>query len=397
MNIEILTLSEITAIDGEEGDFTVSIKQAPRYVEVDLCIACGTCAEKCPRQVPDEYEEGLGVRKAIYVPYPQAVPLKYTIDAGNCIYFEKGKCRACEKFCPTGAIRFDQTEKELTLQAGSVIITTGFAPFDPSGLDNYPYASCANIITSLEFERLLSAGGPTKGALQRFSDGQPPAGIAWLQCVGSRDINKCDNPYCSSVCCMYALKEAMLAGEHGEAELETAIFFTDMRTCGKEFEKYYERAKSDGVRFVRSRIHTITEEADGSLRFRYTTENGTPVEETFDLVVLSVGMEASPATRRLAKKLGVRETDEGLLVSVFDPILETRLEIEADLLNLATAIEPADPADIARLFKLSTTAENISALCKGCGICAAACPRKAIDMKHFRDTQIEAALAAGME
>ena len=301
----MLTLSEVTGIQGEAGDFTVSVKQAPRYVDMDKCIACGLCAEKCPKKVTSEYDAGLINRKAIYVPYPQAVPLKYVIDAQSCIYLEKGKCGACEKFCPAGAINFKDTEKDLTLNVGSVILTAGFQAYDPKGLDNYQYARLPNVVTSLEFERLLSAGGPTKGAITRPSDGAEVSKIAWLQCVGSRDFNKCDNAYCSSVCCMYALKEAMMVQDHVAGAVEPTIFFMDIRTYGKDFEKYYERAKGEGVRFVRSRIHTIEEAPDGTLDLRYVTEDGQIVDESFDIAVLSVGMESTDSLQRLAETLDI--------------------------------------------------------------------------------------------
>ena len=288
---------------------------------MEKCIACGACAEKCPKKVTNEYNAGIDIRKAIFVPYPQAVPLKYSIDAANCIYFKNGKCKACEKFCPTEAIRFDDTEKERVLNVGAVIMTTGFKPFDPSGLDNYQYVNYANVVTSIEFERLLSAGGPTKGAIRRLSDGKEPSRIAWLQCVGSRDLNRCDNEYCSSVCCMYALKEAMMAREHVHGDFEASIFFMDMRTYGKDFEKYYERAKAEGVRFIRSRVHTVTEKPDGTLRFRYADESGKIVEEEFDLAVLSVGMEASKATAKLAAGIGVELNALGFVKT--DPLLPT--------------------------------------------------------------------------
>ncbi len=321
----MLTLSQVTAIDGEAGDFTVTVKQSPRYVDMEKCIACGACAEKCPKKIANEYNEGIDVRKAIFVPYPQAVPLKYTIDADNCIYFKNGKCKACEKFCPTEAIRFDDTGNEFELKVGSVIMTTGFKPFDPSGLDNYQYANFANVVTSIEFERLLSAGGPTKGAIHRISDGKEPTRIAWLQCVGSRDSNRCDNPYCSSVCCMYALKEAMMAKEHIHGDFEASIFYMDIRTYGKEFEKYYERAKAEGVRFVRSRVHTITEKPDGTLQFRYTDESGQVIEEEFDLAVLSVGMETSASTRQLAESIGVELNASGFVkTDTFLPVATSR-------------------------------------------------------------------------
>ena len=233
----MLTLCEVKNISGGEGNFTVEILQHPRYVDMDKCIACGLCAEKCPKKVDDPYNENLIKRKAIYVPYSQAVPLKYTIDAENCIYFKNGKCKACEKFCPSGAINFNDVEKPITLNVGSIILATGFNSFDPERFDQYAYAGLPDVVTSLEFERILSATGPFSGHLvrpsSRRSKKQPekyPEKIAWLQCVGSRDINRCDNGYCSSVCCMYAVKQAVMARDHSKTPLECAIFYMDMRT-----------------------------------------------------------------------------------------------------------------------------------------------------------------------
>ncbi|OQX03482.1 MAG: heterodisulfide reductase, partial [Desulfobacteraceae bacterium IS3] len=307
MNIELLTLSTVTAIEGQEGNFNVKIKKAPRYVDMDKCIACGTCAEKCPAKTDDEFNQSLAKRKAIYVPYPQAVPLKYAIDADRCIYFRKnGKCKACEKFCPTNAIKFDDKEQEVTLNVGSVIVTAGFKAFDPSKFDNYQYSKLPNVVTSLEFERILSAGGPSGGHVTRPSDGKTPAKVAWLQCVGSRDLNRCDNQYCSAVCCMYAIKESVIAKEHIGKNFQPAIFFMDMRTYGKDFEKYYDRAKNEGVRFIRSKVHTISEiDETGTLNLRYVTEAGEIKDESFDMVVLSVGMEPSDSAVEVAGRLGV--------------------------------------------------------------------------------------------
>ncbi len=309
INIELLTLSEVTSIEGEEGNFSVSVKTSPRYVDMEKCIACGACEEKCPAKTVDEFNEGLSKRKAIYVPYPQAVPLKYVIDADRCIYFRektKGKCKACEKFCPTEAIKFDDKEASVTLNVGSVIVTSGFKPFDPSSFDNYQYAEFSNVVTSLEFERILAAGGPTTGHVLRPSDNKEPAKIAWLQCVGSRDLNRCDNEYCSSVCCMYAIKEALIAKEHIGNNFEPTIFFIDVRTHGKDFEKYYERAKAEGVRCIRSRVHTITEaDETGTLALSYVSDSGELIDENFDMAVLSVGMEPSDSAVDLAEKMGV--------------------------------------------------------------------------------------------
>lgn len=253
----------------------------------------------------DEYNQNLGKRKAIYVPYQQAVPLKYVIDKENCIYFLKGKCRACEKFCPTDAVNLEDKEEKIALRVGSVIFTPGFQTFDPRRYETYHYANLPNVITSLEFERILSSTGPYRGHLQRPSDGREPKKIAWLQCVGSRDLNRCDNGYCSSVCCMAAVKEAVVAQEHTADPLETAIFCMDIRTFGKDYEKYYNQAKDQyGVRFVRSRIHTVDPlQNSDDLLLQFSDEEGNLRQEVFDMVVLSVGMEAHGDTIALSKRL----------------------------------------------------------------------------------------------
>jgi heterodisulfide reductase subunit A len=298
-------------------------------VDIEKCVACGICAEKCPRKIADKFNMGLSERKAIYVPYPQAVPLKYVIDADKCIYLKKGKgkCKACEKYCPTGAINFDDQEVSMTLNVGSVILTTGFKPFDPSRFDNYQYKKYPNVITSIEFERILSAGGPFSGHIRRPSDNRQPAKIAWLQCIGSRDLNRCDNEYCSSVCCMYAIKEAVITREHLGDDVIPTIFFTDIRTHGKDFEKYYERAKTQGVRFVRARVHTITEaDESGTLNLRYVTEPGEMISEDLDMVVLSAGMEPADLSIEMCKRLDLKlnefnfiKTDGILPVSTSKP------------------------------------------------------------------------------
>ncbi len=296
-------------------------------MDTEKCIACGTCAEKCPRRVDDEYNEGLIPRKAAYVPYAQAVPLKYVIDKDHCIYFQKGKCRACEKFCPTQAIKFDDREETLRLNVGAVIMASGFKPFDPSRFETYHYAAYPNVVTSMEFERILSSTGPFHGHLQRPSDNKIPQKIAWLQCVGSRDINRCDHPYCSSVCCMYAIKEAVMAKEHAPHGLDAAIFFMDMRTYGKDFERYYNRAEDQmGVRFIRSRIHTIEEDAQTrDLALQYATEGGEVIEERFDMVVLSVGMETPDHLVKAADRLGVDlDQDQFVQTAVFNPVETSR-------------------------------------------------------------------------
>jgi heterodisulfide reductase subunit A-like polyferredoxin len=305
----------------------VELQKYPRYVDVKKCIACGTCAEKCPRKVDSEYNEGLAKRKAIYVPYSQAVPLKYAIDRKNCIYFEKGKCRACEKLCPTGAVNLQDREEKLTVKVGSVLLAPGFTPFDPSRYETYRYGNSPNVVTSLEFERILSPTGPYGGHIRRPSDGEAPRKIAWLQCVGSRDIHKCDHVYCSAVCCMYAVKEAIVAKEHAKAGLDCSIFFMDMRTYGKDFEKYYDDAREKrGIRFIRSRVHTIDPiNETGGLLLKYADESGQYREEAYDMVVLSVGMETGPEVIRLAEKLGIDLSEDGFCrTDPFHPVHSSR-------------------------------------------------------------------------
>jgi heterodisulfide reductase subunit A2 len=320
----------VQKISGTAGNFEVELLQHPRYVDMEKCIACGECAEKCPKKVTDTFNAGLATRKSIYVEYPQAVPLKYAIDAKSCIYLKNGKCGFCAKVCPTKAINFDDKPKALTIQVGSVVLAPGFSAFDPQKLDNYQYSQYKNVITSLEMERILSATGPYGGHLVRPSDHREPKKIAWLQCIGSRDINRCDHGYCSSVCCMYAVKEAVIAKEHSPEPLDTAIFYMDMRTYGKEFESYYKRAEDEkGVRFVRTRVHTIVEDRDTQdLLLRYVDESGKNLDERFDMVVLSVGMETSKELAALAGRLEIElNADNFAKTDCFTPVTTSRAGI----------------------------------------------------------------------
>jgi len=289
----------------------VEILKHPRYVRMDKCIGCGTCAEKCPKKVDDTFNQGLIKRKAIYVEYAQAVPLKYAIDAKECIYLQKGKCKACEKLCPSHAIDFEEKEEKRTIRTGAIILAPGFKPYDPARYISYKYAKYPNVVTSMEFERILSATGPFQGHLVRPSDHKEPQKIAWLQCIGSRDVHHCDHAYCSSVCCMYAIKEAVIAKEHAGSKLDCAVFYMDMRTHGKDFERYYEDAKGKhGIRFIRSRVPTV-EPAIGSddLMVPYVSETGELMQERFDMVVLSVGLEVSPDAAALATRMGLNLTE----------------------------------------------------------------------------------------
>ncbi len=366
INIELITLAEITDVRGEQGNFEVDVFQKARYVDMTKCIACGACAEKCPKKVEDTYNASLAKRKAIYVPYPQAVPLKYAIDADNCIMLTKGKCGNCEKTCPAGAILYADKDKNLTLNVGSIILAPGFKTYNPSGKAIYNYDASKDVVTSIEFERYLSASGPNQGHVVRPSDNGHPHKIAWLQCVGSRDINTCGNGYCSSVCCMYAIKQAIIAKEH-DPSLECTIFYMDMRTHGKGFESCYNEAKEKhGIKFVRCKVHSVftqeeklnneekldiksvedneiksTTEAKESKKDNknkknknvkqhqvisyFDEETGKVVSDLYDIVVLSVGMEISPETKALAEKIGIGLTDSGFIkTSSFDPVAATK-------------------------------------------------------------------------
>jgi heterodisulfide reductase subunit A len=306
-------------------------------------VGCGACAEKCPGKWTDLYNADLKKRTAIYVEYPQAVPLKYGINPEFCLKLTKDKCGTCQDVCPANAIDYTQTEEHLTIDAGSIIFSPGFTPFDPSRFDNYQYANLPNVVTSMEFERILSATGPTMGHITTFpklplnpkkkkdkllaEKRKDPKKIAWFQCVGSRDINKCDNAYCSSVCCMYAIKEAVIAKEHAGKDLDCSIFFMDMRTPGKEFEKFYQNAKEKhGVNFIRSKVHSVTENPEThDLDIRYVDELGQIVDDTYDMIVLSVGLEISKETKALAKTLGIDLTPSGFCkTDSFEPVSSSR-------------------------------------------------------------------------
>jgi len=313
----------------------------PFHVQTDVCMACGACASVCPtghitlekinstitrrknvKPIPSEYEMGLKGRKPVYVPYAQAVPNTPAIDRDVCVHFKTGGCKVCAEFCGVDAIDYDMQDEIVELEVGSIILAPGFEPFDPSKFDAYNYANHPNVITSMEMERVLSASGPTEGHLVRLSDHKEPKKIAWFQCVGSRDLNRCDNSYCSSVCCMYAIKEAVIAKEHAGDDLECTIFYMDMRTHGKDFERFYNSAQEKGVRFVRSRVHTI-DPVPGSddLAVRYVTESGELQNETFDQVVLSVGLQTNPETVALAEKLGIELTEGNFCkTEIFEPV-----------------------------------------------------------------------------
>jgi len=301
-NINLITNSEVKNIEGDPGSLKVTLSSRPRFIDPVKCTGCGECSKHCPVTAISTYNKGLDMRRATYIEYAQAVPLAFAIDSETCI-----GCGLCENMCIAKAINYDDKEKETVLTAGSVILSSGSQGFDPSALDYLGYGKFPNVITSEEFERILSASGPYFGHLMRPLDREEPKRIAWLQCVGSRDKNRTGNGYCSSVCCMYAVKEAMIAKEHAHGDLDCVIFNMDMRTFGKDYENYYIRARDEeGVQFVNARIHTIDEVREtGDLAVRYADENGSIREEIFSMAVLSVGLKIPDTSVRLAEKLGI--------------------------------------------------------------------------------------------
>ena len=310
LNINLITNTEVETLEGEAGNFHVKLVNHPRYIDVEKCTACGECSRVCPATAVNDFNQGLDNREATYMRYPQAIPRGFVIDRNVCI-----GCGLCEKVCLAEAVQYDEKPRKTEVEVGAVVLAPGNNAFDPSSFETYNYMDLPNVVTSLEFERILSASGPYQGHLMRPYDREEPQKIAWLQCVGSRDLNRCDNSYCSAVCCMYAIKEAVIAKEHAHGDLDTAIFFMDMRTYGKDFELYYNRAEEEGVRFIRSRIHSIEPEGECDLQLTYVDERGEFKSEVFDMVVLSVGFEVAQETIDLAKRLGIELNEHNFAVT----------------------------------------------------------------------------------
>jgi heterodisulfide reductase subunit A len=298
-NIELITNTEIENLEGVPGNFKVTLAKHPRRVSSEKCTGCGVCAQECPVEAINEFNEGLLPRSAVHINYPQAVPLTFIIDKAACI-----GCGICDKMCKADAIEYDQAEEEQNIHVGSIILALGFDEFNPEMKKEYGYGIYPNVVSSIEFERLLSATGPTGGMVLRPSDYDIPKKVAFIQCVGSRD-QQCDKSYCSAVCCMYSIKEAIIAKEHTEG-LDCHIFYMDIRTYGKEFEDYYNRAQDEyKIGFLRSRPASIREDHKTNNLIISFVEDGEPKEEEFDMVVLSVGMDAPKDAVRLSEKLGI--------------------------------------------------------------------------------------------
>jgi heterodisulfide reductase subunit A len=309
-NIKILANTEIDKVEGEAGDFTVTVNMKPRYVNEDICVACRNCSTYCPYTVPNPFDENLGPAKAIDIWCPQAIPAAAAVNKDACLYFQN-KCTICKSVCQAKAIDFTQKRKKGIMHVGAIIVSPGYEIFDARITGAYGYGRFKNVLNSLEFERIINASGPFNGELLRLSDGKHPKKIAWLQCVGSRDSGL-GNTYCSGICCTYALKQMILVKNH-YPDIEVAIFHNDIRTFGKGFEEFYNRAKQmDGARFIRKRISSIKEnKRNNNLIFTYVSDDHTVVEEEFDMAVLSVGMSPSIDSKIISEKIGFELNGHG--------------------------------------------------------------------------------------
>ena len=323
--VRILTNTDVLAIEGEAPSFSVTLHTRPRYVDVEKCTGCGACTEKCPVRVPDTFNVGLGMTKCISVPFPQAVPAVAMIDAAKCLYLTRGTCQICSKVCEADAIDYDQVPTTEQVEVGSVVLAAGTSEFDALRKDEYGYKTFPNVVTSLEFERILSASGPSRGHVLRPSDGAEPRRIAFLQCVGSRD-SQVGNEYCSSICCMQAAKDAIILGEHLD-DVETSVFFMDVRAFGKGFDRFIDRAEREsGCRFLRARVSSVeTDPTTDDVVLQYTVNGSAVVTEAFDLLVLSLGLVTDPEQRRAIERLGLPLDGSGFVpVSTFEPVRTSR-------------------------------------------------------------------------
>jgi heterodisulfide reductase subunit A len=442
-NIELLTNSEVVKVDGYIGNFKVTVHKKPRYVTKE-CTACGECVDVCPVEVPNEFEVGLTWRKAIHTPFAQAVPAIYLIDEDSCIGLGENTCAKCKEVCGPDAINFNDEPEEVELDVGTIIVATGLDVYDPVALTEYGYLNAPNIITSLEFERLINAGGPTGGRLVRPSDMQVPKSVAFVQCVGSRSKKK-GNPYCSNVCCMNTIKDALLIKEHWP-DTKIYVFYIDIRAFGKSFEDLFRRAKAAGVIFVRGLPAEIIE--DKKSHNLWLIGENTLEKKIYkvnvEMAILAVGLRPSDDSDKIMRLLRLSKTSDGFFMEAHPKLkpvdtptrgvflagcAESPKDIKDSVTQASAAaaragilmakgsvtIEAITPVVSAEkctgcgmctrvcpyhaiiVDKERKKAEVIEAACSGCGVCGAECPVGAIEMSHFTDEQMYAQIDAATE
>ena len=309
--------------EGEAGNFKITLIKKPRYINETKCTGCGTCVEYCPAQYPDAFNQGISQNKAVHIYFAQAIPLISYIDE-SCLYLKEKKCRICEAVCQNDAINLEQQPERIDINVGAILLSPGYEPFNPRIKGDYGYGKYANVVTSLDFERLLCATGPYEGEILRASDQKHPHKIAWIQCVGSRRVTPGDNSYCSAVCCTYTQKQVILAKDH-DAEAECTIFHNDIRSYGKDFELYYQRTEQlPGIRFIRSYASVVREIPETkNLVVRYSTPDEGVKEEEFDMVVLSVGLNPPSDAKLLAEQFGIDLNGHGFCQADQSNLMET--------------------------------------------------------------------------
>ena len=407
-NITLYTYAELESLDGFIGNFKARIRKKDKGIDEKTCTGCGLCCTKCPvKKIPSEFEQNLGFRTAIYVPFPQAVPNKPVIDRKNCTYYIKGKCRVCEKLCPTGAIRFDQPDEIIEVEVGAIVVATGFEILDTDFFPEYGYGKYKDVITGMQFERLASASGPTQGEIKRPSDGQVPKKIVFIKCAGSRDPAK-GIEYCSKICCMYTAKHTMLY-KHKVHDGEAYVFYMDIRTAGKNYEEFSRRAiVEDGARYIRGRVSKVYEK-NGKLIVSGvdTLLNAMPVEIEADMVVLATAGVAGKGAEELAQKLHI-SYDQNKFFSEAHPKLKP---VETNTAGIFLAGACHAPKDIPESVAMASgTAGKIACLfsndeltrepiiaevnrfgpplfstCVGCFMCLPVCPYQAIEREQIKD------------
>jgi len=325
-NIEIITYAEVDQVRGEAGDFKIKVTQKPRYIIEDKCTGCNMCVDYCPVKIPDPFNQELSESKAVHIYFSQAEPLVTYVDPETCLYLKEGKCQICVGVCGTKAIDLHQKPEEIELEVGAILLAPGYDTFDPKLRTDFGYGVMENVVTSLEFERLLCSTGPFEGEVLRPSDKQHPHKIAWIQCVGSRQVIPGGNSYCSAVCCTYTQKQVILAKDH-DSDLDATIFHNDIRAHGKDFERFYQRAEQlDDVRFIRSYVNIGREIPESqNVTVRYATFDDGVKEEEFDLVVLSVGLNPPKDVEKLATTFGIELNEHGFCkTDPRNPILTSR-------------------------------------------------------------------------
>lgn len=401
--IDIWAYSEVEEVNGFVGNFDVKIRKKATCVDPKLCTGCGLCLEKCiVKDVPSEFDEGMGLRRAIYRPFPQAVPNKPVIDREHCRIFNGGKCGVCQKVCPTGAISYDTVDEVVEEKFGAIVVSTGFELWDHSALGNYGYGKYPDVISSIQFERIMNASGPTEGHIVRPSDGKTPKSIAFISCVGSRD-DEHGHAYCSKVCCMYNAKQALLVKDKLH-DIETYVFYMDIRANGKGYEEFVKRTIEDyGANYIRGRISKIYPDGDQMVVKGADTLLGKAVEVRADLVVLATAMQPQHDAKDLARKLGI-STDQYNWFSEAHPKLKP-VEVLTDGIYLAGACQyPKDIPDtvaqasgaaskaIGLFSKDAIKSEPMIAYiyedtCVGCGLCVDVCPFTAIELVEVVDKE----------